>query len=108
MSDSSILLVKTSSLGDVIHALPAVSDIRSAAPESCVDWVVEESLTPLPRLHPGVAGVIPIAVRRWRRTLHRMIGSTRTWRRRVFLPCSSTRAARGNTRLVPISSAVMS
>jgi heptosyltransferase-1 len=64
----SVLLVKTSSLGDVIHALPAVSDMKAAVPDLRVEWVVEESLVPIPRLHAGVAAVIPVAVRRWRRS----------------------------------------
>ena len=64
-----ILLVKTSSLGDVIHNLPVASDIRAAIPDSRIDWVVEESLTAVPRLHPAVSGVLPVAIRRWRRSL---------------------------------------
>ncbi len=54
-------------MGDVIHALPVVSDIRAARPDAVIDWVVEESFADLPRLHPGVADVIPVAIRRWRR-----------------------------------------
>lgn len=65
----SILLVKTSSLGDVIHALPAISDVKSVAAAAQVDWVVEEPLMAVPRLHSGVAHVIPVAIRRWRRAL---------------------------------------
>ena len=64
-----ILLVKTSSLGDVVHNLPVVSDILTAAPGSMVDWVVEESFAAIPRLHAGVARVLPVAVRRWRSSL---------------------------------------
>ena len=64
----SVLLVKTSSLGDVIHALPAVSDMKAAAPDLHVEWVVEEPLVAIPRLHAGVNAVIPVAVRRWRRS----------------------------------------
>ncbi len=64
-----ILLVKTSSLGDVVHNLPVVSDIRRHAPDAEIDWVVEESFAAIARLHPGVRGVIPVALRRWRRTL---------------------------------------
>ena len=67
----SILLVKTSSLGDVIHALPAITDLRSAGLTGRIDWVVEESLTAIARLHPGVSGAIPVAMRRWRRALWR-------------------------------------
>ena len=64
-----ILLVKTSSLGDVIHNLPVVSDIVQHFPDARIDWLVEESFAALPLLHPGVRKVIPVAVRRWRRTL---------------------------------------
>ena len=64
-----ILIVKTSSMGDVIHALPVVTDIVRALPAAHIDWVVEEGFADLPRLHPAVADVIPVAVRRWRRSL---------------------------------------
>ncbi|MBI2310876.1 MAG: lipopolysaccharide heptosyltransferase I [Betaproteobacteria bacterium] len=64
-----ILLVKTSSLGDVIHNLPVVSDIRAQVPGATIDWVVEEAFAEIPALHPGVRRVIPVAVRRWRRGL---------------------------------------
>ncbi|MEC5398171.1 lipopolysaccharide heptosyltransferase I [Uliginosibacterium sp. H1] len=65
----SILLVKTSSLGDVIHNLPVVSDLRRAMPEVAIDWVVEEGFADIPRLHPAVRRVIPVAIRRWRKGL---------------------------------------
>jgi heptosyltransferase-1 len=64
-----ILLVKTSSLGDVIHNLPVASDIRAAQPGAAIDWVVEESCADIPRLHREVARVLPVALRRWRRRL---------------------------------------
>jgi heptosyltransferase-1 len=62
-----ILLVKTSSLGDVLHNLPVVSDILRHYPDAQIDWVVEESFAELPRLHPGVSRVLPVAIRRWRK-----------------------------------------
>ena len=62
----SILLVKTSSLGDVVHNFPVVSDIAAALPGARIDWVVEEGFAGLPPLHPALNRVIPIAVRRWR------------------------------------------
>lgn len=71
-----ILLVKTSSLGDVIHNLPVVCDLRRAFPEAQIDWCVEEAFADIPRLHPAIAAVIPVAVRRWRRTL----GQRASWR----------------------------
>lgn len=64
-----ILLIKTSSLGDVVHNLPVVTDLRTRFPAATIDWVVEESFADIPRLHPGVDQVIPVAVRRWRRSL---------------------------------------
>ncbi len=70
-----IALIKTSSMGDVIHALPVVTDILAACPGARVDWVVEEGFAELPRLHPGVHEVIPVAIRRWRRAL----GQAATW-----------------------------
>jgi heptosyltransferase-1 len=66
-----ILLVKTSSLGDVVHNLPVVSDIRRHLPNASIDWVIESSFTAIPRMHPGVRQVIPVALRRWRRELTR-------------------------------------
>lgn len=66
-----ILLIKTSSLGDVVHNLPVVSDIVANLPDASIDWVVEESFAAIPRLHPGVSRVLPSAVRRWRRGLWR-------------------------------------
>ncbi|MBL8374340.1 lipopolysaccharide heptosyltransferase I [Accumulibacter sp.] len=71
-----ILLVKTSSLGDVIHNLPVVSDLRLSLPEAQIDWCVEEAFADIPRLHPAVDQVHPVAIRRWRRQL----GSLATWR----------------------------
>jgi ADP-heptose:LPS heptosyltransferase len=64
-----ILLVKTSSLGDVIHNLPVVSDLRLSFPEAQIDWCVEEGFADIPRLHPAVDQVIPVAIRRWRKQL---------------------------------------
>lgn len=61
-----ILLVKTSSLGDVIHNLPVASDIRAALPDAAIDWAVEEAYAAIPSLHPAVSRVLPVALRRWR------------------------------------------
>ena len=71
-----ILLVKTSSLGDVLHNLPVASDIARHFPGAQIDWLVEEGFAALPRLHPAVRNVIPVAVRRWRGKLL----SAATWR----------------------------
>lgn len=71
-----ILIVKTSSLGDVIHALPVVSDLRREYPSYAIDWCVEESFAAIPRLHPAVDRVVTVALRRWRSQLL----SAATWR----------------------------
>ena len=71
-----ILIVKTSSLGDVIHNLPVVSDIKRHFPYALVDWCVEESFAAIPRLHQGVDQIIPVALRRWRKALFK----ASTWR----------------------------
>jgi ADP-heptose:LPS heptosyltransferase len=62
-----VLIVKTSSLGDVIHTLPALTDAAKAIPDISFDWVVEESFQDIPRLHPNVNKIIPVSVRRWRK-----------------------------------------
>ncbi len=64
-----ILLVKTSSLGDVIHNLPVVMDILKQHPDAHIDWVVEEAFADIPKLHPAVKRVFTVAVRRWRKHL---------------------------------------
>lgn len=63
-----ILLVKLSSLGDVVHAMPAVQDIRRALPDARIDWVVEPAFADLVRRCEGVARVLPLDLRRWRRS----------------------------------------
>jgi heptosyltransferase-1 len=62
-----VLLIKTSSMGDVIHTLPALTDALSAIPDLQVDWVVEEAFADLARRHPAVHQVFPCALRRWRK-----------------------------------------
>lgn len=61
-----VLLVKLSSLGDVIHTLPVVHDIRAAHPDAVVDWVVEPGFAPLVRRVQGIGEVIEAPLRRWR------------------------------------------
>ncbi len=53
-------------MGDVIHNLPVATDLARAYPGCRIDWVVEEGFAALPRLHPAIARVIPVALRRWR------------------------------------------
>ncbi|MGL5365482.1 MAG: lipopolysaccharide heptosyltransferase I, partial [Plesiomonas shigelloides] len=64
-----VLMVKTSSMGDVIHTLPALTDAKRAIPDLQVDWVVEEGFAQIPSWHVAVDRVIPVAIRRWRKNL---------------------------------------
>lgn len=66
-----LLIIKTSSLGDVIHNLPIIADLRSHHPNIQIDWVVEESFADIPKLHPHVNQVLTVAIRRWRKSLLR-------------------------------------
>lgn len=67
-SAPNIVLIKTSSLGDVLHNLPVVTDIHRHLPQARIDWIVEESFALLSGLHPAINRVIPVALRRWRKS----------------------------------------
>ena len=71
-----LLIVKTSSMGDVVHATPVVADIRHHHPGAVIDWLVEAPFAAIPQLHPGVRRVWPMAWRKWRGQLL----ATATWR----------------------------
>ncbi len=62
-----VLVVKTSSMGDVLHTLPALTDAMQAMPDIRFDWVVEEGFAQIPSWHPAVERVLPVAIRRWRK-----------------------------------------
>jgi heptosyltransferase-1 len=62
-----VLLIKTSSLGDVIHCLPAVSDMARSTPDLTLDWVIEAQLSEIAQLHPAVTRIVPVRLRQWRR-----------------------------------------
>lgn len=62
-----VLIVKTSSMGDVLHTLPALTDAQQAIPGIQFDWVVEEGFAQIPSWHSAVDRVIPVAIRRWRK-----------------------------------------
>ncbi|MBF0308251.1 MAG: lipopolysaccharide heptosyltransferase I [Magnetococcales bacterium] len=63
-----LLLVKISSMGDLLHCLPAVSDFRRAHPDAHLTWLCEPAYADIPRWHPGVDRVVEIPLRQWRRT----------------------------------------
>lgn len=74
-----VLVVKTSSLGDVIHTLPALSDAAAQYPSIQFDWVVEEAFQEIPHWHPRVQRVIPIALRRWRKYPYKALFQNEEW-----------------------------
>lgn len=81
-----VLLVKTSSLGDVLHTLPALSDAARQLPGIRFDWVVEEAFVEVPAWHAAVERVIPVALRRWKHNPLRVL--------RAGEPQSAVRALR--------------
>ena len=70
------LIIRPSSLGDIVHAMPVVHDLRERHPHLAIDWVAEEPFTALVALNRDVADIIPIALRRWRHDLT----ARATWR----------------------------
>lgn len=71
-----ILVIRLSALGDIVHALPALTDLRRALPEAQIDFAVDERFVDLAQLHSGVNQILPIPLKRWKRQL----GSAATWR----------------------------
>ncbi|MCO7564280.1 lipopolysaccharide heptosyltransferase I [Pseudomonas sp. S 311-6] len=80
-----VLIIKTSSLGDVIHTLPALTDAAHAIPGIRFDWVVEEGFAEIPSWHPAVDQVIPVAIRRWRKNIWQTLksGEWRAFKQRL-------------------------
>lgn len=70
-----ILVVRLSALGDIVQALPALTDLRQAHPEATIDVATDERFADIPRLHAGVDRVIPLALKRWKNSL----GRRKTW-----------------------------
>ena len=65
---TSILIVKTSAIGDVIQTFPVLEYLRTKFPKARIDWVVEQGIAPLLRAHPGLDTVIEIRSKVWRKT----------------------------------------
>jgi heptosyltransferase-1 len=80
-----VLIIKTSSMGDVIHTLPALTDALNAYPDIEFTWVVEEGFAQIPWWHPAVKKVLPVALRRWRKNIVKTIinGEWRAFKREL-------------------------
>lgn len=74
-----IAIVKLSSLGDVVHALPVARALRRARPEARITWIVEAREHAILRDHPDLDEVIPVDTRRWRRLIRRPTGARQVW-----------------------------
>jgi heptosyltransferase-1 len=64
-----ILIVKTSSLGDLIHTFGALDYLRYRFPDAQIDWVVENPFSELLKSHPQIDRVITIESKKWRHSL---------------------------------------
>ena len=64
-----ILIIKTSALGDIIHALPVLGYLREALPDAEIGWVVEEHCKDILEGHPDLAHLHILCTRRWRSSL---------------------------------------
>ena len=64
-----VLIVRTSAMGDVVHALPVLTALRRHLPEAKIGWVVEESMAPLLQGHPDLDELLVVRLRHWRRSL---------------------------------------
>ena len=71
-----VLIVKTSSMGDILHTLPAITDTYKAIPDIKIDWVIEEAFAEIPTWHPGVTNSIPFAWRRWRKNIFTLFSNS--------------------------------
>lgn len=68
-----VLIIKLTSMGDLMHALPALSDAAAHYPAIEVDWVVDENFAEVPLWHPAVKAVIKTAHRRWKKNIRQSI-----------------------------------
>lgn len=64
-----VLIVKTTSMGDVVHAVPVVEDIKRFISDAEIDWLVEDSFADIPRHVAGVSEVIECSVRKWKKRI---------------------------------------
>lgn len=67
MSLQRVLIVRTSAMGDIVHALPVLERVRRLLPRAQIGWVVEAAFAPLLEGHPSLDAVLPVGLRTWRR-----------------------------------------
>jgi len=77
------LIVKTSSIGDVIQTFPVVDVLKSKFPTCRIDWVVEKGIAPLLRAHPDIHNVFEVDTKRWRKSLFKSLGAIGSFKREI-------------------------
>ncbi|WP_116963418.1 lipopolysaccharide heptosyltransferase I [Fastidiosibacter lacustris] len=77
------LIVKTSSLGDILHTLPALTEAKQHEPNLKFDWVIEKSFAEIPRWHEAVDEVIEIEIRKWRKNIFKYFSEIRAFKKRL-------------------------
>nr|WP_225630050.1 lipopolysaccharide heptosyltransferase I [Cysteiniphilum sp. 19X3-34] len=77
------LIVKTSSLGDVLHTLPALTEAKKQMPEIEFDWVVEKAFSEIPKWHPAVNEVLEVEVRKWRKNIFKHFADIRAFKKKL-------------------------
>src|SRR3954462_8579919 len=70
-----VLIVRTSALGDVVHALPVLTALRRQLPEARIGWVVEEGMAPLLTGHPDLDELLVVRLRQWRKVSRQGLGA---------------------------------
>jgi len=62
-----VLIIKTSALGDVVHALPVIDYLQQVSPGVQIDWVVEEAFLPVLEHNPGLGRIHAVRTKKWRK-----------------------------------------
>lgn len=79
------LIIKTSSLGDVLHTLPALNEAKKHMPDLQFDWVVEKSFAEIPKWHAGIHEVFEVEVRKWRKNIFKYFNEICTFKNKLRL-----------------------
>lgn len=67
-----VLIIKISSMGDIIHTLPAITDASAIIPNISFDWIIEQTFSEIPTWHPSIHQIIPVKLRSWRSTWYKL------------------------------------
>ena len=81
-----ILIVRLSSLGDIVHTYPMLNDIKKNVKECKVDWLVDESFAELVKLNPLVNNVITVPLRSWKKNKLQIFSNLKSWRQPTSWP----------------------